>query len=470
MKLFLRAYIPLVLLFCVTFIIYDWTYTRFSTDNDLFDQQEDAAMEIMDVIARVVDKKQVSEGASPSQLLSSELIAAFTEIELQWQAQYNLSAFSVLTPKASGLSSGDMQLMTEQGYIIFEDPDNEQWGVNIASPNTNWVIEVIYDNPNGIGGYYFWLIGYWLLYFVALAAVLFWVLKEVLAKPNQQLGNIRDLVDHIKSRFDKNDASIDTRIEYTHVFQQLNEIDNFIVQEKATHHQHYDDLRDLLHGVAHEFRSPMARASFALDMAENEMESESIDIVSVQTLHKEMESALSELDDLVKEVLSYSRLEHGQGDLDYELISIRSVVQSVLEKQKLLNTQTDFKMVCDSVELANLSVNTDRRLFYRALINLVRNAARFAEHSVLVSWRVAGGQFELKVEDDGPGVPPGKRARIFEPFTRLDPSRSRDSGGAGLGLAITKSISTLHGGTIDVSDSIIGGACFVLRWPIHSIK
>jgi len=455
MKTFWRAYIPLVLLFCITFIIYDWSYTKFSTDNDnhLFDQQEDAAMEIIDVIDRVVEGNK-----------ASDLISAFAKMEPQWQVQYSLSGYFVLTPEESGLSPDDLQLMKEQGFIIFEDPDNLQWGVNVLSPNADWVVEVLYDAPSGIGGYYSWLVGYWLLYFIALAVVLYLVLKRVLVKTNRQQDHVRDLVSHINNRFDKNDSRA-TDTDYTNVLQQLNDIDNFIVQEKASHHQHYEDLRDLLHGVAHEFRSPMARASFALDMAENEMETEDIDLASVRTLHTEMESALSELDGLVKEVLSYSRLEHGKGDLDYELTSIHSVVQGVLGKQKLLNTQTEFKVVCDSVELETLSVNVDRRLFYRALINLVRNAARFSEHRVQVSWRVVGSQFELKVEDDGSGIPPGKRIRIFEPFTRLDLSRSRDSGGAGLGLAITKSISALHGGTIEVGDSILGGACFVLRWP-----
>ena len=79
--------------------------------------------------------------------------------------------------------------------------------------------------------------------------------------------------------------------------------------------------------------------------------------------------------------------------------------------------------------------------------------------------RNAAEEFELTVDDDGGGIPQADRERVFEPFIRLDESRDRGTGGAGLGLAIVQRVAANHGGTIEVRDSPLGGARFVLRWP-----
>jgi signal transduction histidine kinase len=73
----------------------------------------------------------------------------------------------------------------------------------------------------------------------------------------------------------------------------------------------------------------------------------------------------------------------------------------------------------------------------------------------------------LQVRDDGPGIPAADRERVFERFTRLDQARARDTGGAGLGLAIGHEIATRHGGTLTVDDSPAGGARLILRLPIY---
>jgi len=72
----------------------------------------------------------------------------------------------------------------------------------------------------------------------------------------------------------------------------------------------------------------------------------------------------------------------------------------------------------------------------------------------------------LLVDDDGPGIPENKRDLVFEPFVRLDHSRARDSGGAGLGLAIARGIVERHGGHLQLNDSPLGGACFRLELPL----
>lgn len=101
----------------------------------------------------------------------------------------------------------------------------------------------------------------------------------------------------------------------------------------------------------------------------------------------------------------------------------------------------------------------------RALVNLVDNAARYGEAAIAVRLTTDRGQAVLAVDDDGPGISPGEREQVFDRFVRLDEGRSRDEGGAGLGLAITRAIAVRHGGTVAVSDSHLGGASFVVTLP-----
>ena len=101
----------------------------------------------------------------------------------------------------------------------------------------------------------------------------------------------------------------------------------------------------------------------------------------------------------------------------------------------------------------------------RALANLVDNGARHAASSVRVSVSREADRVRVVVDDDGPGIPAIDRERIFERFTRLDGSRARDRGGAGLGLAVVRSIVTRHGGYVWADDSPLGGARFTLELP-----
>jgi signal transduction histidine kinase len=102
----------------------------------------------------------------------------------------------------------------------------------------------------------------------------------------------------------------------------------------------------------------------------------------------------------------------------------------------------------------------------RVLGNLLDNARRHADAVVLITLRERDGEAILSVCDDGPGVPPAERERIFERFVRLDDARSRDEGGAGLGLAIVRDLVRAQGGTLAVGEAPAGGARFEVRLPV----
>jgi two-component system OmpR family sensor kinase len=113
-----------------------------------------------------------------------------------------------------------------------------------------------------------------------------------------------------------------------------------------------------------------------------------------------------------------------------------------------------------------LEVHAVAKLLRRALRNLLENARRYSDGTVSVSLHLQGGMAEVRVCDQGPGVPAELRERIFEPFYRL-PGASERAGGVGLGLALVRSIAGRHQGTVHCEGNPQGqGACFVLRLPI----
>jgi signal transduction histidine kinase len=99
------------------------------------------------------------------------------------------------------------------------------------------------------------------------------------------------------------------------------------------------------------------------------------------------------------------------------------------------------------------------------LRNLIDNAARHAHHTITITLAVDGGDAELVVADDGPGIPAADRDRVFDRFVRLDEDRSRLGGGTGLGMPIARDIVTAHGGTLTVRDAPGGGAALHIRLP-----
>ena len=118
------------------------------------------------------------------------------------------------------------------------------------------------------------------------------------------------------------------------------------------------------------------------------------------------------------------------------------------------------------VDAMPVRVVGDRARLAQVVRNLVDNACRHARSAVVVTVRRDGAFAAVDVADDGPGVPPAERTRVFQRFVRLDDARARAEGGAGLGLAIVAEVVAAHGGTVDVVDGPLGGALFRVRLPL----
>lgn len=209
--------------------------------------------------------------------------------------------------------------------------------------------------------------------------------------------------------------------------------------------------KNLLHSVSHELRTPIARLEFALELLDAKAGDPAL-----RRRIAAMEGDVRELNDLVNELLGMARLDSEQA-LRRETVDVAGLLEGAAAA---LPPGAQALAVAAGQELG--TVEADPRLLGRALSNLLRNAQKYAAASIRLSAAREGGRLLIAVEDDGPGIPEEERDRIFEPFYRLDRSRDRATGGFGLGLSIARKAVLLHGGSLTVEDSDLGGARFVI--------
>ncbi|KQW09932.1 MULTISPECIES: ATP-binding protein [Pseudomonas] len=215
--------------------------------------------------------------------------------------------------------------------------------------------------------------------------------------------------------------------------------------------------RELTNAVSHELRTPIARLSFELDQLKQQP-----DPSQNRELIDDMYADLGELEEMVSELLTYASLEQGATVIVREDIQARDWLDSVVGSVALEAEAAGVQLLI--AECPVEVVRIEPRFMARAVINLLRNAIRYADERVQVSLTRVGDHYEVRVNDDGPGVPLDGREKIFEPFSRLDASRDRRTGGFGLGLALVRRVSQSHRGHVEVTDSPWGGASFRMTW------
>ncbi|MEE1927467.1 HAMP domain-containing sensor histidine kinase [Streptomyces sp. TRM 70351] len=201
--------------------------------------------------------------------------------------------------------------------------------------------------------------------------------------------------------------------------------------------------------ASHELRSPIASLRTQLEVGE--AHPELLDVAeAVQDTVR--------LQDLAADLLLLARLDAGERP-----VQGRVALPALVHEELARRTADRVPVACGPA--AGAEVAGSRAQVARVLGNLLDNAQRHADAVVRVSVRRTGRWAVLEVADDGAGVPPGERERIFERFVRLDDARSRDDGGAGLGLAIAREVAARHGGSLTVGEAPEGGALFALRLP-----
>jgi Signal transduction histidine kinase len=212
--------------------------------------------------------------------------------------------------------------------------------------------------------------------------------------------------------------------------------------------------KQLTDGIAHELRTPLVRLRYRLEMSENLSEAEN------QALNRD----ISQLEALIDELLTYARLDRPQNELILTNPDFSGWIATHIDDIQTINPERDVSLV--HLTQGNYGA-LDMRLMERVLDNLVNNAMRYCQQQIQVSLTQHDGRATLTVDDDGPGIAPEERTKVFEPFVRLDPSRDRATGGCGLGLAIVHSVAQAMAGDVVCDASLLGGARFSFSWPVN---
>lgn len=248
----------------------------------------------------------------------------------------------------------------------------------------------------------------------------------------------------------------DSRIE-ENKFSELNQLS--VSYNKMLERLSEELQRQFTANAAHELRTPLAVMQLQIDLY-NSSKHPNNDTSAQQTISMITEQT-ERLSKMVRTLLDMSELQTIARD---EEIAISALVEEVLADLEPLAQEKGINLIekCDNVLLMGSDI-----LIYRLVYNLVENAIKynFSGGTVTVNATQQNSQLHLTVEDTGNGIPEELKERIFEPFFRLDKSRSRELGGVGLGLALVREIVRVHNGSILVKNNANSGTTFEVIFP-----
>jgi two-component system, OmpR family, sensor histidine kinase CpxA len=226
----------------------------------------------------------------------------------------------------------------------------------------------------------------------------------------------------------------------------------------------------LLTDISHELRSPLARLNVALELARQRSGPEA------RSALDRIDRETNRLNQLIQRLLTIARLEAGDESIEKIPLHLEQIINEIAKDAAFeaqgRGCQVEAKVVDDCVVVGSPG------LLHSAIENVVRNAIRYTHDGTSVEVRLEQGvgqrngagspEAVVRVTDSGPGVPEDALDKLFRPFYRIDDARGRQTGGVGLGLAITDRAVRLHSGTIRVSNRPQGGLMVEIRLPLAS--
>lgn len=225
----------------------------------------------------------------------------------------------------------------------------------------------------------------------------------------------------------------------------------------------FEIQRQFTANAAHELRTPLALMQVQLDLY-NSASHPGNDADTLQTI-KMVTEQNDKLNRMVKTLLDMSELQSVGRD---DEIILDAIVEEVLADLEPLAVEKNIKLIgkCEDATMIGSDI-----LIYRLVYNLVENAIKYNHPlgQVTVTAYQRNKHVYLSVEDTGSGIPKELRERVFEPFFRVDKSRSRELGGVGLGLALVREIVRVHDGSICIKSGKTGGTIFEVTFAQHSM-
>ena len=177
------------------------------------------------------------------------------------------------------------------------------------------------------------------------------------------------------------------------------------------------------------------------------------DDANVNQSKQSLLSDIQEIEELIDNLLSFGRIDSAQIELDKQDVDLSSLLNNLVDKLAPLSEKN---IECDISD--KIHYFCDGHFLERAIQNLIANGQKYGDAKVFVALTETEQAVYVNIEDDGAGIPEQQQESVLQPFTRLDKSRNKNSGGFGLGLAIVSRIIQWHQGQLDINNSQLGGA------------
>jgi two-component system OmpR family sensor kinase len=292
---------------------------------------------------------------------------------------------------------------------------------------------------------------------VAVLGALAWSLTRIGLQPLERMGETADAIaaGDLSQRVEPADPRTEVGRLGLALNAMLERIEDAFSKQRASEER----LRRFVADASHELRTPLTSVQ---GYAELFRRGAADDPATLENAMRRIEQESARMSDLVDELSLLARLDQGR-PLERERVDLAEVTAAAVDAARVADPKRPIEL--DASEPA-LVVGDPGRV--RQIVdNLLTNARTHTPDATPVSARVHvdGGEAVLEVEDEGPGIPAEDAARIFERFYRGDPSRSRESGGGGLGLSIVSAVAEAHGGSAAYEPRPGGGSRFVVRIP-----
>jgi two-component system, OmpR family, sensor histidine kinase CpxA len=224
--------------------------------------------------------------------------------------------------------------------------------------------------------------------------------------------------------------------------------------------------RQLISDISHELRSPLARINATLGLARQR--------IGQNVLLDRLERDAERLNEMIGRLLTVARLDMTAASPELRRTDLHALLSDVVADAEWEARERECRVELASDGQCAIAANPD--LLRSAVENVIRNAIRYTERGTTVEVRLECGEDDegdlavIRVADRGPGVPPAELSNIFRPFYRVADARDRESGGAGLGLAIAERVARVHSGSVRAENRAGGGLEVVLSLPIVSSR
>jgi len=221
--------------------------------------------------------------------------------------------------------------------------------------------------------------------------------------------------------------------------------------ESLQHSQHQQ--RVMANAIAHELRTPLTRIQLVMGLLGDEEHSQ-----YTSALHDDLSRYSVEMETLANDILMLQTIEHNPSSIN------KKVDFSYLITSRECEFQRQYPHISITADIDSVNMDGNPRYLQLIVDNLIKNACLYADSSVKITLKKQVNCCCIIVEDDGDGISPQQREQVLDAFTRLDNSRSRQTGGFGLGLAIVNTAVKTMRGKIDIKTSNLGGAMFIVEF------